>query len=517
MTGRGRVSIIGAGPGDPGLITLKGVRCLSEADVVVYDHLVSVEILAHAGEAAEKIYAGKQGGDHTLTQGQINRLLVEKAAAGKVVARLKGGDPFVFGRGGEEAEALRAAGIPFAIVPGVSSAVAVPAYAGIPLTHRGLTSSVAFVTGHEDPTKGQSDLDWPSLAGIGTLVFLMGVKNLPAIAANLIRSGKSPGTPAALIRWGTTADQETLTAPLGEIARLAEAAGFKPPSILVIGAVAALRESLNWFEGAPLFGRGIVVTRPEGQAEALSDGLRVQGARVISFPVIRIAPPACWEALDGAIDRLSDYRWIIFTSANGVASFFGRLAERGRDVRDLKGIRIATIGPATAAALAARGLRADLVPEEYISEGVVRAFAGEALAGSRVLLPRAAEARDVIPVGLTALGAVVDVVTAYRTVRTDREAAELLPLFAAGRIDAVTFTSPSTVTHFMGIMGPAFRLPPGVRVACIGPVTAAAAQEAGLTVDIFHESYTIPDLVSAMAAHFRQASPAAGVDFPAPT
>ena len=516
MTGRGRVSIIGAGPGDPGLITLKAVQCLAEADVVIYDHLVSPEILAHAGQAAEKIYAGKQGGDHTLTQGQINGLLVERAAAGKVVARLKGGDPFIFGRGGEEAEVLRAAGIPFEVVPGVSSAVAVPAYAGIPLTHRGLTSSVAFVTGHEDPTKEQSDLDWSALAGIGTLVFLMGVKNLPAIAANLLRCGKPAATPAALIRRGTMPDQQTLTAPLDRIVERAAAAGFKAPAILVVGAVAALRDSLNWFETKPLFGKGIVVTRPEGQAEALAAGLRAAGARVIPFPVIRIAPPETWEALDGAIDRLGEYRWIVFTSANGVASFCDRLAERGRDVRDLKGIRIATIGPATAASLAARGLRADLVPAEYISEGVLRAFAGEDLAGCRVLLPRAAEARDVIPAGLTARGATLEVVTAYRTLRTERDAAELTPLFAAGRIAGISFTSPSTVTHFLGIMGPAFRLPAGVRVACIGPVTAAAAQQAGLTVDIFQESYTIPDLVTAMAAYFQGESAAAGVDFPAP-
>ncbi len=502
MAGKGRVYIIGAGPGDPGLITLRGAQCIREAEVIVYDYLVHPEILRHAEETARRIYAGKQGGDHTLSQDQINRLLVEEAGGGKIVARLKGGDPFIFGRGGEEAEVLREAGIPFEIVPGVSSAVAVPAYAGIPLTHRGFSSSVAFVTGHEDPTKEKSDLNWPALAGIGTLVFLMGVKNLPAIAENLIRYGKPADTPAALIRWGTTPDQETLAGPLGEIARLAEEKAFRPPSILVVGAVASLRETLNWFETKPLFGRGIVVTRPEAQAEEFSSLLRAQGARVIPFPVIRIAPPETWEALDGAIERLETFRWIVFTSANGASFFFRRLGERGKDVRELRGIRIATIGPVTAAAVEALGIRVDLVPDEFISEGVVRAFAGEELRGSRILLPRAEEARDVIPEGLEKMGATVEVAAAYRTVRSDRQASELSPLFAEGKIDVVSFTSPSTVAHFLGIMGPGFRWPESVRVACIGPVTAAAAQKAGLPVDIFQESYTIPALVEAIADHF---------------
>jgi uroporphyrinogen III methyltransferase / synthase len=501
MTEKGRVSIIGAGPGDPGLITLRGVQCIREADVIVYDHLVGTEILRHAGEKARLIYAGKQGGDHTLPQGEINRLLVQEAKNGAVVARLKGGDPFIFGRGGEEAEVLRAEGIPFEVVPGVSSAVAVPAYAGIPLTHRNHTVSVAFVTGHEDPTKGKSDLDWPALAGIGTLVFLMGVKNLPLIAENLIRHGKSAATPAALIRWGTTPDQETLVGTLGDIAQKAEEKGFAPPSIFVLGGVVSLRDTLNWFETKPLFGRGIVITRPDAQAEELSELLRAKGARVIHFPVIRIAPPESWAELDRAIASLEGYRWIVFTSANGVSHFFRRLREQGRDIRDLKGIKIATIGPATAAAIEARGIRVDLVPEEFISEGVVKAFSGEDLRGSRVLLPRAKEARDVIPEGLAQMGAICDVATAYRTVRSERNSAELEPFFVEGKVDAITFTSPSTVTNFLGIMGKDFHLPARVRVACIGPVTAQAARKAGFTVDILQERYTIPGLVDALAAY----------------
>ena len=504
MGEKGKVYIIGAGPGDPGLITLRGAACIREADVIIYDHLVSPEILFHAGEKALRIYAGKQGGDHTLSQEEINRRLVEEAGQGNIVARLKGGDPFIFGRGGEEAEVLREAGIPFEIIPGVTSAVAVPAYAGIPLTHRDHTSTVAFVTGHEDPTKGKSDIDWEALAGIGTLVFLMGVKNLPAIAENLIRCGKPAETPAALIRRGTTPDQETLTGTLADIAGRAAERGFAPPAILVVGGVVGLRETMNWFETKPLFGRGIVVTRPEAQAEGLSELLRTQGARVIPFPVIRIAEPESWGPLDQALDELETYSWIVFTSANGVSSFFRRLRERGRDIRELKGIRIATIGPATAAAVGARGIRVDLVPEEFISEGIVRAFAGADLRGCRVLLPRAEEARDVIPEGLAEMGAKVDVVTAYRTVRSDREAAEILSLLDGEKVDVITFTSPSTVAHFLGIMGSGFRLPTRVRIACIGPVTAAAVRNAGLTVDILQERYTIPGLVDAIAAHFRK-------------
>jgi uroporphyrinogen III methyltransferase/synthase len=504
MTKQGKVYIIGAGPGDPGLITLRGVECIREAGVIIYDHLVNPEILRHARPDARRIYAGKRGGEHTLVQDEINRRLVEEAGNGAVVARVKGGDPFIFGRGGEEAEVLREAGIPFEVVPGVSSAVAVPAYAGIPLTHRSHAASVAFVTGHENPNKGRSDIDWPKLAGIGTLVFLMGVKNLSAIAENLTRCGKDPATPAALIRWGTTPDQQTLIATLGDIARKAKEGHFSPPAVFVVGGVVGLRETLNWFETKPLFGLGIVVTRPEAQAEGFAKLLHAQGARVIHFPVIRIAPPETWAELDGAIDRLEGYRWLIFTSANGVAFFFQRLRERGRDIRDLKGIRIAAIGPATAAAVEALRIRVDLVPEEFVSEGVVRAFAGEDIRGSRVLLPRAKEARDVIPEGLAKMGATVDVATTYRTVRSDREAAEMLSFLAQDKVDAITFTSPSTVAHFLGIMGPDFHLPPKVRIACIGPVTEAAARKAGLPVDILQERYTIPELVDTIAAYFNK-------------
>ncbi|MDQ5987876.1 MAG: uroporphyrinogen III methyltransferase / synthase [Syntrophus sp. SKADARSKE-3] len=501
---QGKVYIVGAGPGDPGLITIKGIRCIEEAEVIIFDHLVSEELLRYAKTDVRLIYAGKQGGDHTLSQDEINHRLVEEASRGRIVTRLKGGDPFIFGRGGEEALMLSAAGIPFDIVPGVTSAIAVPAYAGISLTQRGYTSTLAFVTGHEDPTKERSAINWQALAGIGTLVFLMGVKNLSQIAESLIENGKPAETPAALIRWGTTTQQKTLTATLGTIAGQAEAAGFSPPSILVVGDVVAIREQLNWFETKPLFGKGIVITRPEAQAESLSDLLLDMGARAIHFPTIRIVAPESWTDCDNALAQLQTYQWMIFTSANGVRFFFERLQASGHDIRDLKDIRFCTIGPATAEAIKKMGLRVDLIPREYISEGIVQAFENVNLQGAKVLLPRAEQARDVIPEGLTRLGAQVDVVTVYRTINSGREKKELEPLLNSGEVDVITFTSPSTVANFMEIMGKDFVLPQTVKIAVIGPVTAAAAEKAGMPIHILQETYTIPGLVAAMKEFFKK-------------
>lgn len=500
----GKVYIIGAGPGDPGLITMKGMKCLKEADVVVYDHLVSDELLGHAGSQTRLIYVGKKGGDHTLPQGEINRLLLEESRQGHVVARLKGGDPFIFGRGGEEAEVLAEAGMPFEIVPGVTSAVSVPAYAGIPLTHRGYTSTVAFVTGHEDPTKEQSDIDWGNLVGIGTLVFLMGIENLSKITTSLIQHGKEAETPAALIRWGTTADQATITGSLKDIAQKAQKNQFAPPAILVVGQVVNLRETLDWFESKPLFGKGVVVTRPAAQAEGFAELLRKEGARVIHFPTIEIVPPASWKDLDQAIKNLESYTWIIFTSANGVRFFFHRLKELGRDLRDLRGIRICTIGPATAETIEKMGIRVDLIPESFISEGIVEAFKKVDMKDQKVLLPRAKEARDVIPEGLMQMGAKVDVATAYRTKGSGQDKKELETLIKQEKVDAITFTSPSTVVNFMEIMGKDFLLPEKVKIACIGPVTAAAARKAGLTVEILQECYVIDGLVNALVDYFKR-------------
>ncbi|MBN1614425.1 MAG: uroporphyrinogen-III C-methyltransferase [Deltaproteobacteria bacterium] len=501
---KGKVYIIGAGPGDPGLITVKGVRCLQEADVIVYDHLVGEELLFHRKPSARLVYAGKRGGNHTLSQDETNALLVEEASRGCIVARLKGGDPFLFGRGGEEAEVLAKAGIPFEVVPGVTSAVSVPAYAGIPLTYRGYTSTIALVTGHEDPAKGRSDIDWQSLAGMGTIVFLMGVRNLPQITENLIRHGKNGQTPAALIRWGSTADQTTLTADLGDIARLAEERGMLPPSLLVVGSVVNLRNLLNWFETKPLFGRGVVITRPDEQSVELSALLWSKGARVIHFPTIKIEPPASWSALDDAIERLEAFDWLVFTSANGIHFFFRRMKDLGRDIRDLKGLRLCTIGPATADALGRLGLPVDLLPDAYISEGVVEAFAGEDICGKRILVPRAEKARDVIPEGLGARGALVEIVAAYRTVNSGRSRVELETLYEAGKIDVITLTSPSTVQNLVEIMGPDHPLFGNVKIACIGPVTAAAARKAGLAIDILPDRYTIPDLVDALVRYYNR-------------
>jgi len=502
VTKEGIVYIIGAGPGDPGLITLRGMKCLQTADVIVYDHLVSTDLLSFARKDAKRIYAGKRGGDHTIPQEEINRILVEEARKGRAVARLKGGDPFIFGRGGEEAEVVSRAGIPFEIIPGVTSAIAVPAYAGIPLTHRGYTSTVAFVTGHEDTGKEKSDVDWKTLSGIGTLVFLMGVKNLSQIAENLVKNGKDPDTPASLIRWGTTPDQATLTGTLKNIAVQAEKKHFSPPAILVVGEVVGLREELNWFEGKPLFGRGVVITRPEAQAEEMAELLQREGARVIPFPTIRIEPPENFQDLDEALTNIGKYHWIIFTSANGVRAFFQRLRDLGRDVRDLKGIGLCAIGPVTASIIGDLGIRVDIVPDEYISEGVVRAFQGIDLKDKNILLPRAAAARDVVPEGLRKLGARVEVVTAYRTVNSGRRKSELEALIKEGKVDVITFTSPSTVTNFFEIMGRHYLLPQGVKVACIGPVTAAAVRNAGLKVDILQETYTVPGLVQSLVQYY---------------
>lgn len=499
---KGKVYIVGAGPGDAGLITLKGIDCLKEADVVVYDYLVSKELSKYAQNDARFIYAGKQGGAHTLSQWQINDLLVKEAKAGNVVARLKGGDPFIFGRGGEEAEKLATNKIPFEIVPGVTSAIAVPAYAGIPLTHRGLTSTVAFVTGHEDPTKEKSDIDWSALAKIGTLVFLMGVKNIEKIVKELEDNGRSPQAPAALIRWGTTPRQEILTGTLSSIVKLAREQKFAPPAIFVVGEVVALRDTLQWFDSKPLFGKGVVITRPEKQADDLAKLLIREGAHPIHFPTIKIVPPSNWRDLDTAIKNLEDYDWLIFTSANGVSFFFERMYAKKKDIRDLKGIKICCIGPATARQVQDKGIGVDLVPKEFISEGILKSFSRTNLKGKNILVARAAKARDVLPEGLKKLGAQVDVVTAYETVGSGKKKKDMEDLFKENQVDVITFTSSSTVNNFIKITGGGFKLPQGVKIACIGPVTAAAAKKAGFPVDIHQEEYTMEGLVDALKKFF---------------
>ncbi len=495
---KGKVYIVGAGPGDPELITLRAIRCLAKADLVVHDYLAAKELLAYAPEGARRVYVGKQGGNHAMSQDDINSLLVEEAKRGNAVVRLKGGDPFIFGRGGEEALVLAQAGIPFEVVPGVSSAVAAPCYAGIPLTQREYTSTVAFVTGHEDPKKPESRLHWEHLASIETLVFLMGVKNLPLITAKLMEHGKDPKTPAALVRWGTTPEQETVEGTLGEIGNLAREQGVKPPAVFVVGEVAALRKELAWFEKKPLFGKGVVITRPAAQAGEFAELLRGQGARVILFPTISIEPADGITALDQALRYISSYHWLVFTSANSVKFFFNHLRERGMDLRELKGVKIAAIGPATADAVKAMGINVDIVPDEYISEGVVKAFEGIDLHGARVLLPRAETAREVIPKGLREMGARVEVIPIYRTVNSGLDGRELVELMKRGKVDVLTFTSPSTVKFCLEMIGGVEAIPPSVKIACIGPVTADAARKSGMEVHIMQRPYDMEGFVKAI-------------------
>ncbi|MGD9031661.1 MAG: uroporphyrinogen-III C-methyltransferase, partial [Desulfobacteraceae bacterium] len=415
---KGIVYLVGAGPGDPGLLTLKAKACLEEADAVIYDYLANEAFLDHADKKAEMIYVGKKGGEHTLSQEEINKLIVDKAQKGLTVVRLKGGDPFIFGRGGEEAEELVKAGVSFEVVPGVTSAIAVPAYAGIPLTHRDYTSTVAFITGHEDPRKETSSIAWDKLAtSVGTLVFLMGVGNLPQIAKRLMAHGRSPDTPVALIQRGTVPEQKTVVGRLQDIAERAQSEGLKPPAIIVVGDIVNLREQLNWFENKPLFGKRIVVTRAREQASGFLAHLNALGAACIEFPTIQVVPPKSWDPLDRAVMRLERYQWLLFTSVNGVKYFFKRLEDLGLDMRELRDMKVGAIGPKTAEAVYKKGIRPDLVPEEYRAEAVVEAFKKWDVKGVKILLPRAAKAREVLPVELVKLGANVDEIPAYETVR----------------------------------------------------------------------------------------------------
>ncbi len=502
-----KVFLVGAGPGDPGLITVKGMECIQAADVVIYDYLASPTLLKYARKTAELIYVGKKGGDHTLSQEQINELIVEKARPGVIVTRLKGGDPFIFGRGGEEAEVLRENGIAFEIVPGVTSAIAAPAYAGIPLTHREYTSTVAFITGHEDPTKEASSIDWPSLArGVGTLVFFMGVKNLPHIIQQLAAHGKTSDTPVALVRWGTTPHQVTVSGTLKNIVERVKKAGLKAPAIIVVGDVVGLRDSLKWYEDRPLLGKRIVVTRAREQASEMVKMLADLGADCLECPTIKIVPPQDQTQLVQAIHSLDTYDWLVFTSVNGVTYFFERLFACGKDVRALNNLRTAAIGPATAKRLLDFGLTSDIVPQTYRAESVVEAFSNENIKGKKILLPRAKEARPVLPLELSAMGAKVDEVTAYHTIREPEKADLLINGLEEKTIDLITFTSSSTVKNFKALL-PAEKfnqLIDGVTVASIGPITSETAGELGFEVDITAEEFTISGLCEAILRYYKK-------------
>jgi uroporphyrinogen III methyltransferase/synthase len=504
---KAKVYLVGAGPGDPGLITVKGRECIQNADVIIYDYLASPALLNDARKSAELIYVGKKGGDHTLSQHEINTLIVEKVKSGGIVCRLKGGDPFIFGRGGEEAEVLSKAGLPFEIVPGVTSAIAAAAYAGIPLTHRKLTSTLAFITGHEDPEKEATGINWSSLAnGIGTLVFFMGVKNLPHITRKLLDHGKSPATPVALIQWGTTSSQKTATGTLETIVERAKIAGIKAPAIIVIGDVVNLRKKLQWFEKRPLLGKRIVVTRARQQASDLVALLCDLGAECLEYPTIKIVPPLDPQPLRKAVENLSAYDWIVFTSVNGVLYFFEELFSAGKDVRALGRMKTAAIGPATAGQLHEFGLTSDIVPKTYRAESVVEAFKDEPLKGKKILLPRAAEARPILPKELKKMGAEVDEIPAYETLKATEGAVDLVQQLEDRRIDLITFTSSSTVKNFKALLpSEKFKkLLQGVTVASIGPITSETAAALGFETHITAESYTIPGLVEAILQYYQK-------------
>ena len=501
----GIVYLVGAGPGDPTLITLRGVECLKKAEVVVYDYLANEQLLLYAPETAERIYAGKIGGRHNQGQDEINSLLVEKGLAGKIVVRLKGGDPFVFGRGGEECEALRDAGISFEVVPGVTAAFGASAYAGIPLTHRDVTASVAFVTGQEGKGKTDTTIDWDRLSlGGGTVVFYMGVTTLRRNMERLVEHGRSPDTPVALIRWATTPCQQVLVGTLATIADLADESGFKPPAITIVGEVVALREKLQWYDTRSLCGKKIIVTRAAEQAGEFSSKLAARGATVLECPTIKLVEPESWQLLDLAIRDLAGYDWVVLTSANAARYFFQRMEALGFDARALAGCRICAVGPKTADEIRLHGIRPDLVPTDYKAEGVVDEFSRLDMQNARVLFPRADKARDVIPQELKRMGAHVDSPVAYRNVFPDRLPPETLFALEKRSVDCITFTSSSTVQNLAAMLGEEMMLDmlKGVVVASIGPITSKSCRELGLKVDIEPQSYTMEALAEALEAHF---------------
>jgi len=497
---KGICYLVGAGPGDPLLMTVKGRQCIEKADVVVYDYLSNPVFLEWASPDAELIYAGKKAGDHAMAQSEINGLLVGRTRAGKTVVRLKGGDPCLFGRGGEEASELADAGCAFEIVPGVSSAMAGPAYAGIPLTHRAHNTTVTIFTGHEDPAKHGSSLDFPAIARApGTKVMLMGIEHLARITAGLLAEGMDKNLPVALVRLATTARQETLVGTLSDIAKKAENAGFQAPAVAVFGEVVALREKLNWFESLPLFGKRIAVTRTRSQAGELVAELRALGADAFEMPMIRIEPAPDKRAFYEAVAYSHGYDWIIFTSRNGVDAFFKAFFEIYKDAREIGAARIAAIGPATAARVGEFRLQADVQPEKYVAEEIIKALAKETTVENlKILIPCAEGARDVLAAELTRLGAIVDDVTAYRTVPAGGDAAGIRRFREEGA-DLVTFTSSSTAENFHALKLP---VPPGLLHASMGPITSKTMKSLGMPVDAEARTHDIPGLVAAIVGLF---------------
>ena len=494
MSAAAKVYLVGAGPGDPGLITVKGRNVLARAGAVLYDNLANERLLDHAPAAAQRIYVGKKRAEHAMPQEAISQRMIDLARGGITVVRLKGGDPFIFARGGEEMEALHEAGIPFEIVPGVTTPLGLAAYTGVPLTHREHTSAVTFVTGHN-----VAAIDWGKIGAAETVVLFMGLVNIAEIAREMIVHGRAPETPAMAVRWATRPDQQTVVGTLADLADRIAAAGLKPPATVVIGEVVALRDRFSWFERLPLFGRRIVVTRAvtrdRNQAADLAAPLEELGAEALLLPVIEIRPPADPAPLDRAIAQLSTYDWLIFTSVNGVHQFVERLDRSSTDLRSLRA-RICAIGPATQAAIEALHLKVDRMPFEYVAESLLESFASDDLQGQRILLPRAAVARDLVPVELSRRGATVDVVEAYRTLAPEDTAVRAREILTH-HPHWITFTSSSTVNNFIAATGP--EALHGIRIASIGPVTSATLREHGLRVDAEADPHTIPGLVEAIA------------------
>lgn len=494
----GKVYIAGAGPGDLGLVTLKCIEIIRRADVIIYDFLINSELLLYAKSEAEKIYAGKKGSKHEMEQEMINRLMVEKARENKVVLRLKGGDPFIFGRGGEELEFLKNEGIPYEVIPGVSSAIAGPAYAGIPLTHRDFSSQVLFVTGHEAEKKETSSIDWKLLASFrGTLVFLMGMKNLAAIRENLLKEGKSPETDVCIIEWGTTSKQRVLVSTLKNVEKDAKCASFGPPAIIVVGDVVKLRHKLLWFENLPLFGKKIGITRPLEQSLDFAQKLREKGADVIVIPTIKIVPIFPNEALERAIESIGSYFGIIFTSENGVRFFFQRFFEKGYDSRDLYGIKIFAIGAKTASRISSYGIRPDYVPDVFVSEGLIEILKNLDIKGKSFLFPRAYKARDIIPDFIQRSGGRCDVIALYRTEMPEKkEDLSEIP-------DMIVFTSSSTAKNFISMYGA--HLLRSTKVASIGPSTSKTLKEMKIDVHVEAKRHDVCGLVDEIVRYYREA------------
>ncbi len=509
MNKTGKVYLVGAGPGDPGLITVRGKSLLEKAEVVVYDYLANSKLLSYVPDDAELLYVGKIGGAKcSHTQEEINALLVEKVAQGKMVVRLKGGDPFIFGRGGEELEVMYEKGLPFEVVPGITSASAAATYAGIPITHRDHTATVAFLTGHEDPSKEHSNINWEKLAtGAGTLVVYMGIKNLPIIVEKLLAFGRPAETPVAVVRWASTPQQKSVTGTLQNIAQVVKDTGITAPALIVIGDVVSLRNKLDWFEKRPLFHKRILVTRTREQASSLVLGLEERGASCLECSTINIQPLEDYKEFDGELERLEEYHWVLFTSINGIKYFFERLHAKGMDARDLKGPAFGCVGKATADALFQYGISADLIPSTFTGEGLAKSLLDQGVEGRNILIPRAKEGQEYLPETLRGAGAQVVVVPVYQNIPEDSQAETVRKELGENGIDMVTFTSSSTVSNFIAMLKVESKeelqqLLAGVKIAAIGPITAKTVVDSGLTVDVEAEEHSVDGLIDVIAHYW---------------